>query len=203
MSDIESKEFNKIKISSLFDEEPRQWGLRGDPFLWDEMRLKSIDKTLLETEEMMQKYFYLLFYELTGIEINSNKDIRLEKYYYGSGMSGGIVSSGFWLGRGIPFILERYKKIQDWFNGIEYKINDVYWLSEHYKGFNNSIEHALKRSLLFEEVNIKYIFNLLSADGNIGKISKEIKNSILEYLRNEKDIKHENVSELIDLFENN
>ena len=38
---MDKSNFHKNTVSELFNEEPRQWGLRGDPFLWDEMRIKS------------------------------------------------------------------------------------------------------------------------------------------------------------------
>ena len=34
-----------MKISEIFEDEPTQWGLRGDPFLWRELKefFKEID----------------------------------------------------------------------------------------------------------------------------------------------------------------
>ena len=29
---------NHMKVSEIFEDEPIQWGLRGDPYLWQEMR---------------------------------------------------------------------------------------------------------------------------------------------------------------------
>jgi hypothetical protein len=197
---MENRKLNEISISSLLDEEPRQWGLRGDPFLWDEMRIKSKDKILLETEEMMQDYFYKLFYEITGIEITLNRNISLEKYYVGFGMSGGVVCSKFWIKNGIPFILERYKKIKYYLNGIDYQIKDIYWESKYFKGFDNSIECALKRALLFNEVNINYMTELLCIDKNVKKIYFNTKDEILNYLT--KFGEDKNVIELISLLKN-
>jgi len=97
-------------ISALFNDEPKPWGLRGDPHLWDEMRLESKNVELPNNELLMKEYLYKLFYRLTGYEITSKDDIFIERYDH-YGMSGGYVSVEWWEKKGIPFILERYKKI--------------------------------------------------------------------------------------------
>lgn len=30
-------------LSLIFERKPRQWGLRGDPYLWDDMHKRKID----------------------------------------------------------------------------------------------------------------------------------------------------------------
>jgi hypothetical protein len=141
-------------ISSLFHNEPKQWGLRGDPYLWDEMRLESTNVKLLENEILMKEYFYELFYKLTGYEITKNREIFIERYPYF--IAGGI-SCGWWIVNGIPFIMERYKKIKLASEGIEYKIKDIYWSDEGWKGTENSIKNAEDRKLYnIKELVSKY-----------------------------------------------
>jgi hypothetical protein len=174
-------DLNKIKISSLLNEEPIQWGLRGDPFLWDEIRLKTKDVALLENEELMKKYFYNLFKELTGFEISLNENIRIEKYFYGHGMSGGVVCSNFWMTEGFPFILERYKYIIGKITGINYEIKNIYCGSKYFSGFSNSIDSAVWRLFYFRQPDINNLVELLSIDHNIDLIAEDTKAHIQRY----------------------
>jgi len=38
-------------VADLFDPEPEQWGLRGDPYLWREMK-ETFAETQLETRTL-------------------------------------------------------------------------------------------------------------------------------------------------------
>jgi hypothetical protein len=158
-----------INISTLFNYEPKQWGLRGDQHLWDEMRIESRQRKLLENEELMEKYFYDLFYELTGYEITTKKQKVLIKHYPRYGMSGGYISTEWWIKNGIPFIMERYKKIKLANEGIKYEIKDIYYKSEIHKGSVNSIEEAVKRILFVTRLKLEDLFEIYFNNDNIIK----------------------------------
>ncbi|QQO09632.1 hypothetical protein [Breznakiella homolactica] len=167
-------------ISSLFVEEPREWGFRGDPYLWDEMRLKSKDVSLPETEELMREYLFKFFYTLTGSVVSSDKDIFIERFFYGSGMSGGVVNPKWWHEKGIPFILERYKKIKHQIAGTDYQIKDIYWKNETSKGFANSIENAVKRLMMFEDLHNTDLLKLLSLENSIDMLTEETRLELID-----------------------
>jgi len=185
------KDITSEYISSLFIEEPYQWGLRGDPYLWDEMRLNSKNKKILDNENLMKDYLYELFKNLTDFEITINKNIHIKRYFYGSGMSGGCVCSNWWIEYGIPFILERYKKNKLANEGIKYEIKEIYCKSEFFKGSRNSIEQAIERLFMFKEINLVNLIELLSIDENIKKISKKTREKIVEKINNDKYNKSE------------
>jgi hypothetical protein len=98
-----------ISISVLFEDEPTQWGFRGDPFLWREMKKSIGDSPLPDTEMELLITLKSAFEELTGKPISTVRAIKIERYDQG-GMSGGMVSTDFWRDTAIPLILERFRK---------------------------------------------------------------------------------------------
>ena len=47
-----------MKYSELFEPEPEQWGLRGDPYLWGEMKEYFSDKDTPDFREQIQKELF-------------------------------------------------------------------------------------------------------------------------------------------------
>lgn len=102
---------NNLTISSLFEPEPNQWGLRGDPWLWREMKKNCQKKTLPKSEEAFMTILLNQFEKLTGFPIDVKKIIVVSRYKKG-GLSNGGVSTKFWKERAIPLLLLRYLKIK-------------------------------------------------------------------------------------------
>ena len=96
-------------ISTLFEDEPTQWGFRGDPFLWREMKESLGDTPLPETEMELLIRLKSAFKELTGKPISTVRAIKIERYDQG-GMSGGMVSTEFWRDTALPLLLQRFRK---------------------------------------------------------------------------------------------
>lgn len=92
-------------IGQLFDEEPRQWGLRGDPFLWRKMRQHLLTKALPSDRKAVADAVAEAFERLTGKPITCGVDFYLEEFAHG-GMSSGGISPEFWRDTAIP-LLER------------------------------------------------------------------------------------------------
>jgi hypothetical protein len=98
-------------LCGYFEPEPIQWGLRGDPPLWRDMKQKTVDTIAPSTICELDKLLNDLFKELTGENPQKGRNIYVKKYDQG-GMSRGIVSSDFWLDRGFPLIMQRcFEKI--------------------------------------------------------------------------------------------
>lgn len=96
-----------IPISALFDPESAQWGLRGDPYLWREMRQRLASVGCPETARELLAIIEAVFEELTGHPISHTEFIHVEKYSHG-GMSSGMISPGFWRDTAIPLLRQRY-----------------------------------------------------------------------------------------------
>jgi hypothetical protein len=96
-------------VSNYFDNPPIQWGLRGDPFLWNEMRTKIDTVNAPTTAKEFEDLLHKLFAELTGEKAKPGRNIFVPRYDLG-GMSRGLVSSDFWLERGFHLIIQRFKE---------------------------------------------------------------------------------------------
>ena len=94
-------------VSKYFDPEPIQWGLRGDPHLWRDMKLKTAKTNIPTTGNGFEKLLYKLFKELTGEDPQKGKNIYVKKYET-IGMSKGMISSDFWLDKGFSLLIQRY-----------------------------------------------------------------------------------------------
>lgn len=99
-----------IAVSSIFDIRPMQWGLRGDPFLWDEMQKHFNDKKLPYPQEQFRKDFYSLFESISGDALGSKKT-TFAKRYAKTGMSAGQLHHGFWIETALPLLLRRLELV--------------------------------------------------------------------------------------------
>jgi hypothetical protein len=99
----------EINASSLFDAKPDQWGLRGDPYLWEEMKHAIGGLHLIESEVQLISLVERTFEQLTGVSVSTSGDILIERYKHG-GMSSGYVSTEFWRNIAIPLLRVRYTK---------------------------------------------------------------------------------------------
>ena len=104
-----SFKFKNQFISSLFYERPEQYGLRGDPYLWEDLIVKTSKINLPKTSDELEAILHKLFQELTGKRPERNSDFFVGRYSKG-GMSSGQVCSDFWLDKGFPLILNRHKE---------------------------------------------------------------------------------------------
>jgi hypothetical protein len=101
--------FNEI-TSELF-EEPFQYGLRGDPYLWKDLKARfeySEVQNLAEFKALLRNGFK----ENTGSDPVAGKHFRISYFDFG-GMSSGVVSANFWIEKGFPLLEERFKKLNN------------------------------------------------------------------------------------------
>lgn len=98
-----------MKVSEIFEEEPVQWGLRGDPVLWRELaeRLKDID--MPESPDVLKEIIEREYEICTGHSISYDKSFGIERFKT-HGMSSSGVSPEFWVTRGIPLLVSRHAK---------------------------------------------------------------------------------------------
>jgi hypothetical protein len=99
-------------ISKLFENEPTQWGLRGDPCLWEEMKanldLIAMPSTPADLEQILQTAFVAL----TEGSWDDGGPIFVASYDQG-GMSSGMVCPEFWRDTAIPLIVSRYRAARE------------------------------------------------------------------------------------------
>lgn len=95
-------------LSQLFIERPRQWGLRGDPLLWEDMKSKADRLTMPKSCSELERMLQSLFLQLTGSPLHTRGPVFVARYAKG-GMSGGMVSPEFWKETAVPLLVSRYQ----------------------------------------------------------------------------------------------
>jgi hypothetical protein len=98
-----------LSVSELFTKEPVQWGLRGDPYLWREMKQILSSARYPDTVDALVALIETAFEQLTGYPVSHQDFIYVERYSHG-GMSSGHVSPEFWRDTAIPLLRKRYGK---------------------------------------------------------------------------------------------
>ncbi len=99
----------KQDFSVIFEEEPKQWGLRGDPYFWKELKEESAGKKFPFFEDEIVEYVCEKFEEVSGVPLTYKARPYVEKYAHG-GMSSGHLCGTFWIGRGMAKLIENYRK---------------------------------------------------------------------------------------------
>ncbi len=78
-------------MGSLFIPEPEQWGLRGDQYLWQELR-DALDETVPPTDDGVENLLVTLIEDLAGVDIRreAQESVYREQFAHG-GMSSGHI----------------------------------------------------------------------------------------------------------------
>ena len=100
-------------IADLFRNEPFSWGLRGDPYLWKDMRDYFEDWLLPDSFEELDQRIADAFRILTGAPMDSKETIFSDKYDMG-GMSSGHVDPNFWRSEALQPLREQLAFDKDW-----------------------------------------------------------------------------------------
>lgn len=102
---------DRITLAILFDPEPVRFGLRGDTYLWQEMREAMNAKDLPGDANEVATHIESAFQELTGIPMSTNKrSVHVERYSHG-GISSGWVSIPFWREVAVPLLQQRFLSV--------------------------------------------------------------------------------------------
>ncbi|MCG7344812.1 hypothetical protein MHZ92_11760 [Sporosarcina sp. ACRSL] len=98
-------------VSVIFKPKPETWGLRGDPYLWDEFEKVFSTIPLPCSQTCFLDHFEQFFQELTNHSFRGTEDeeIFVERYAHG-GMSSGHISVEFWQREALPLLLNRLEK---------------------------------------------------------------------------------------------
>ena len=96
----------RSQLSVLFESEPATWGLRGDPYLWREMKAEAPGYPWPASDEVLVEAVRQMFVKLTGEPLEGDDPVFVEKYSHG-GMSAGHVSRVYWSEIAIPLLVSR------------------------------------------------------------------------------------------------
>lgn len=102
---------NSLKASALFSTPPSQWGLRGDPFLWREMReyFRSLPVDVMY--EGLQETIEKAFIELTGHDMAGEESFFIERFSHG-GMSSGHIDPESWRTTIVDVLASRLEELK-------------------------------------------------------------------------------------------
>lgn len=100
----------KMKIATIFEDEPIQWGLRGDPFLWRELKERFREIEMPETPELLKELIEKEYEAVTGYPITRTEHFCLERFV-SHGMSSGRIAPLFWVKSGIPLLVSRHARL--------------------------------------------------------------------------------------------
>ena len=97
-----------MTIARLFEEEPSQWGLRGDVHLWREMRDRFEPAPLPPDPSTLDRLLIEAFESITGCSVEGDGHCFVERLDHG-GMSGGCVSPRWWRETALPLLRSRLR----------------------------------------------------------------------------------------------
>ena len=99
-------------IGSLFDRGVTQWGLRGDPYLWRELRAQFAQTPLPDDWFTLRTLVSEAAEAIVGVPLRDDGEaVYLAAYNPGHGMSAGSVDPAWWARTGIPILLDRYNAV--------------------------------------------------------------------------------------------
>ncbi len=99
-------------LSVIFEKEPKQWGLRGDRFMWLDMKEECSGKEFPFHEYAIAEMVCRKFEDVSGVPLTYDARPYVEKYAHG-GMSSGQLSGLFWIARGIAQLIQNFHEAEN------------------------------------------------------------------------------------------
>jgi len=98
---------NTMKLSAIFEEKPKRWGFRGDPYFWDHLKGLAENMELISPDEL-EKWIQEEYLSLSGKAMTDQYgDFAVIDEFAHGGMSSGGVDNLWWLETGIPLLKSR------------------------------------------------------------------------------------------------
>lgn len=99
---------SKKTVGCLFQPWENKWGLRGDPFLWEEMTLYLSKEPLPASVSQLMALIEKSFAQLVGSSLTeTSPSVYVERFDHG-GLSGGHICYEFWKDEVLPELHRRY-----------------------------------------------------------------------------------------------
>ena len=100
-----------MKLSSIFEEKPKRWGFRGDPYFWDHLKARAEAMDMISPDELEQ-WISKEYAALSGKVLTDNyMDFAVIDQFAHGGMSSGGVDNEWWMKEGIPLLKSRLTKL--------------------------------------------------------------------------------------------
>ena len=100
-----------MKLSIIFQEKPRQWGFRGDPYFWDHLKERAEEMDIISPEEL-EAWIKEEYLSVSGKELTDEyMDFAVVEEFAHGGMSSGGVDNQWWMEEGIPLLKSRLTEL--------------------------------------------------------------------------------------------
>ncbi|MBR2782162.1 MAG: hypothetical protein IKE00_02365 [Oscillospiraceae bacterium] len=100
-----------MKLSTIFEEKPKQWGFRGDPYFWDHLKQLAESMEMVSPDDL-EAWIKEEYLSLSGkILTDEYMDFAVIKQFAHGGMSSGGVDNQWWMEEGIPLLKSRLSSL--------------------------------------------------------------------------------------------
>lgn len=100
-----------MKLSKIFEEKPKRWGFRGDPYFWDYLKEQAESMEIISPEEL-EKWIKEEYLSLSGKPLTDEYiDFAVIEQFAHGGMSSGGFDNTWWMEEGIPLLKSRLVKL--------------------------------------------------------------------------------------------
>ncbi|MBR3383189.1 MAG: MobA protein [Clostridia bacterium] len=101
-----------MKLSIIFEEKPKQWGFRGDPYFWDHLKERAEEMEIVSPDEL-EAWIKEEYLSVSGKELTDEyMDFAVVEEFAHGGMSSGGVDNRWWMEKGIPLLKSRLTELQ-------------------------------------------------------------------------------------------
>ncbi|MFF4892926.1 hypothetical protein [Micromonospora chersina] len=101
-----------VKMADLFEPEPATWGLRGDPYVWADLRKRLSGQAIPASLDEVVSLLHTAFGELVGVDLATEPAPSVYREQYGhGGMSSGMIDLDAWRHRLIPLLTQRARML--------------------------------------------------------------------------------------------
>ena len=96
-----------MKLSKIFEEKPKSWGFRGDPYFWDHLKTLAENMDISSPDEL-EMWIKKEYFSLSGKALTDEyMDFAVIEQFAHGGMSSGGVDNLWWMETGIPLLKSR------------------------------------------------------------------------------------------------
>ena len=96
-----------MKLSVIFEERPKQWGFRGDPYFWDHLKARAETMEPVSPDEL-EAWIRREYLSVAGKALTDQYgDFAVIRQFAHGGMSSGGVDNLWWINEGLPLLKSR------------------------------------------------------------------------------------------------
>lgn len=99
-----------MKLSIIFEEKPKRWGFRGDPYFWNHLKERAENMDML-SPDALEEWVKKEYLSLSGkVLTDEYMDFAVIEQFAHGGMSSGGVDNQWWMEEGTPLLKKRLEE---------------------------------------------------------------------------------------------